>query len=61
MIDKLKLDLYVEDNWDIVSYLNLKSKIKIFWIYNILDRNKRFLNKFPSLNSVIIKIKELIK
>ena len=58
MIDKLKLDLYVEDNWDIVSYLNLKSKIKIFWIYNILDRNKRFLNKFPSLNSVIIKIKE---
>ena len=41
MIDKLNW-LYVEDNWDIVSYLNLKSKIKIFG-YNILDRNKRFL------------------
>jgi len=61
MIRKLKLDLYIEDNWDIVSYLNLKSKIKIFWVYNILDRNKRFSNKFPSLNSVIIKIKKLIE
>jgi len=57
MISKLKLDLYIEDNWDIVSYLN--SKAKVYWIYNILDRGKKYPNKFPSLNSVITKIKKL--
>ena len=66
MINKLKLNVFVEDNWDIINYLNLKlkirnSKIKIFWIYNLLDRNKPFPNKFPDLNLVIIKIKELIE
>lgn len=66
MINKLNLDIFVEDNWDIVSYLDLKSKgqnpkTKIFWIYNLLDRNKPFPNKFPDLNSVIIKIKKLIE
>lgn len=66
MINKLNLDIFVEDNWDIVSYLDLKSKgqnpkTKIFWIYNLLDRNKPFPNKFPDLNSVIIKIKKTIE
>lgn len=66
MIKKLSLDIYVEDNWDIVSYLDLKSKgqnpkAKIFWIYNLLDRNKPFSNKFSDLNSVINKINKMIK
>lgn len=68
MIKKLKLDLYVEDNWDIVSYLNSiqnkserSSKIKIYWIYNIFDRLKKFPNKFPSLDSVVKKIKNIIE
>ncbi len=63
MIQKLKLDLYVEDNWDIVKNINLKpktrnSKIKIFWIYNILDRNILYKYKFPSLISTINNIKK---
>ncbi|MFA6513609.1 MAG: hypothetical protein WCT34_05485, partial [Patescibacteria group bacterium] len=62
VIEKLNLDIFVEDNWDIVNYLNLKNsqlsrkrspKIKIFWIYNIFDRNQDFLNKFPNLKSVV--------
>lgn len=57
MIKKLKLDIYIEDNWDIVSYLNQKSKI--FWIYNILDRNIKYKHKFSSLEKVIQKLKEL--
>lgn len=63
MIKKLNLDLYIEDNWDIADYLNLKSKIKnksfkVFWIYNIFDQAKVFPNKFPSLISVINKLSE---
>ncbi len=66
MIKKLNLDIYVEDNWDIVQYISSKSKIqnpelKVFWIYNILDKNKVFSNKFPSLNSVVNKINKMIK
>jgi len=68
MIRKLKLDIYVEDNWDIVFYLNSildkseqNSRIKIYWIYNIFDRLKKFPNKFPSLDSVIKKINKIIE
>ena len=64
MIKKLRLDLYVEDNWDIVYFLKLKmknEKLKIFWIYNILDRSKKFPDKFPNLNSVVTKIKKIIE
>ncbi|MEK7097098.1 MAG: hypothetical protein AAB705_03140 [Patescibacteria group bacterium] len=64
MINKLKLDIFVEDNWDIVSHLNLKSKgqnpkAKIFWIYNLLDRNINYKSKFSSLKNVVEYIKQL--
>lgn len=59
MIKKLKLDIFVEDNLDIVSYLN--SELEIYWIYNMFDRNCFYLNKFPNLKSVVKKIKEKIK
>ena len=58
MIKKLKLDVFVEDNWDIVSYLN--PKIKIFWIYNIFDKNIKYKYKFSGLDSVIKEIKKII-
>jgi len=66
MIKKLNLDIFVEDNWDIVFYL--KSKInppaggqrsKIFWIYNILDRNISYKYKFSSLKEIVVFIKQL--
>lgn len=63
LIKKLNLDIFVEDNLDIVSYLKPKfdgKKIKIFWIYNIFDKNYYFANKFPNLRSAIIRIKKLI-
>lgn len=55
MIKKLKLDLFVEDNWDIVKHLN--SKLKVLWIYNILDRNINYKYKFSSLKKVIEYLK----
>ena len=57
MIEKLKLDIFIEDNWDIVNHL--KKKIKVLWIYNILDRNIVYKYKFPSLMTVIKYLKQL--
>ncbi|MFW5703478.1 MAG: hypothetical protein ACOCXQ_01465 [Patescibacteria group bacterium] len=58
MIRKLDLDVFVEDNLDIVLHLKKKFPDKtIIWIYNILDRNKPYEPKFPTLNKAITYIK----
>ena len=45
-----KFHYYVEDNWDIVSYLShQKLSTDIHWIYNIFDRNRAYAHKFPYL------------
>lgn len=51
MIKKLGIDIFVEDNLDIVEYLN--PEFKVLWIYNIFDRNYIYKNKFSSLKKVI--------
>jgi len=56
MIKKLELDVYIEDNYDIVNYLSQKNKIRILWIYNIFDRGIAFIDKFPSLKSAVMSI-----
>jgi len=60
MIKKLDLDIFIEDNWDIVNYLSetfgkesRNRKRKIFWIYNILDRHIPYLHKFPHLSYTV--------
>lgn len=53
VINKLKLDYYVEDNFDIVSHLTRRTKTKIYWIYNIFDKNKSFPNKYPYLEKAL--------
>jgi len=60
MIEKLKLDHYVEDNWDVVRHLNGKSddpkssiKTDIHWIYNIIDHFIPYKNKHPHLSSFL--------
>ena len=58
MINKLKLDMFVEDNWDIVSYLSERfkkssKKVDIHWIYNLLDRTKPYQKKYPHLKKFI--------
>jgi len=65
MIKKLNLDIFVEDNWDIVKYLKtqnakLKSgkKTKIFWIYNLLDKKIKYQYKFKSLKEVVSFLKK---
>ncbi len=61
MIKKLDLDIFVEDNWDIVSHLSKKTSVKIFWIYNLLDRNIKYKYKFPCLKQVVEKLLKLFK
>lgn len=62
MINKLNIDVFVEDNWDIVKHINQRSKIKdqkvrVLWIYNMFDRNILYKYKFPSLKKVIENIR----
>lgn len=60
MINKYKLDIYIEDNLDIVKYLHGKHKTKIFWIYNILDRNYPHPHKHPHLQQALKEIVKLV-
>ncbi len=59
MVDKLKLDMYVEDNFDIVNHLKATTSAEILWIYNILDGKTPFPRKFPHLKQAIQYIKSI--
>ena len=56
MIKKLDLDFFIEDNFDIVRFVNNKSKTKILWIYNIFDFFVDYPLKFASLKAAIKSI-----
>lgn len=62
MIEKHKLDYFVEDNFDIVKYLRTKQgtvgkkHTKIYWIYNILDHFVEHPHKFPYLEKALLDI-----
>jgi hypothetical protein len=57
LVKKLKLDYYIEDNWNIVDFLNSNnSSTKIFWIYNFFDKKINYPYKFPYLGKAIEKI-----
>ncbi|NTU46402.1 hypothetical protein HGA88_02140 [Candidatus Roizmanbacteria bacterium] len=62
MIEQLNLDVFVEDNYDIVTYLNKELKnTKVLWIYNFLDRTLPYPYKFPHLKHAIDHIKKDLK
>lgn len=56
MIKDKKLDFFIEDNWDIVKYLDSKQKVKVYWIYNVLDRGQKHPHKFPYLEKALEEI-----
>jgi hypothetical protein len=61
MLRKLKLDVYVEDNWDIVSYLHQSSlKTRIMWVNNILDKSISYPDKYSNLKDALKVIKQEI-
>lgn len=52
MLKKLKLDYYVEDNYNIANHLSRTTNTTIIWIYNIFDRTLPHPLKFPHLSHV---------
>lgn len=53
-IKELSLDVYIEDNWDIVEKLKIKSeKLKVMWITNILDKYIPYQYKFNNLKEAL--------
>jgi hypothetical protein len=56
MINKLGLDYFIEDNFDIVDYLGRETKAKVLWVYNFMDRNYQYKNKFPTLRKALEKV-----
>jgi len=53
IISELGVDYFIEDNWDVVNYLQTHSKTKVYWIYNFLDRGKIYEYKFPYLQKAL--------
>lgn len=62
-IQELKLDVFVEDNWDIVTKLNAmvgknNPKFVCWWVSNILDWRIEYPQKVDSLWTAVARIRE---
>lgn len=53
MINKLGLDYFVEDNWDIVDHINKTTKTKSLWISNAIDKSIPYDLKFLTLKDAM--------
>ena len=61
MIKKYNLDIFVEDNWDIINLLNNNNgHFKILWVTNYFDRLKKYQFKFASLNKVLDYLEDIL-
>lgn len=58
MVKKYKLDIFIEDNLDIVLHLRKKKRTHVYWIYNVLDRFYPYPFKYPHLEEAL---KDIIK
>lgn len=56
LIEKYKLDYFIEDNLDIVKHLVQKNKKNIYWIYNLFDRSYRYPHKFSYLEKALKEV-----
>ncbi|MEI6327209.1 MAG: hypothetical protein WCO78_03775 [Candidatus Roizmanbacteria bacterium] len=54
VIKQLGLDIYVEDNWNIVEHLTARNiPTQIWWMYNIADRSIPYPHKFAHFSDVM--------
>ena len=61
MIRELDLDVFIEDNLDIVNHLHkMFPKKEIIWVYNLLDRQVEYENRSPHLKHAIERVKKII-
>ena len=61
MIKKLNLDMFVEDNLNIVDHLNKTTDIEVLWIYNIFDTFVPYKHKYPTLKRALNYITTYVK
>lgn len=59
-IKSLGVSYYIEDNLDIVTYIDGRVKAEVYWIYNLLDRNYSYSYKFPYLRKALDHINDRI-
>ncbi len=61
MIEKLQLDYFVEDNWDVASYLaKNQKKVQVWWLSNFFDQAINYPHKLFFFKDVVSKIKSLV-
>lgn len=60
-INELKLDYFVEDNWDIVRHINKKTQAKCLWISNAIDSKIPYKLKFLTLKEAVKEIEKIAK
>ena len=53
IVHNYNLDIYIEDNLDIVKHLHKSTSAKIYWVYNLLDRNYPHPHKYPYLEKAL--------
>jgi hypothetical protein len=61
LVKKLQLDYFVEDNWDVASFLAVEqTQTEVWWLSNLLDRGINYPHKFFSFQVVVSKIKDFL-
>lgn len=60
-INKLKLDYFVEDNYDIVRHINQTTPAKALWITNLLDSKIEYDFKYGSLKEAVDFVKNEVR
>jgi len=59
IINLENFDYFIEDNWDIVNFLNTKkTPVKVYWVYNVFDAFRKYQYKFPHLNKALEYIRD---
>jgi hypothetical protein len=60
LVNQYDLDVFVDDNWDIVNHLhkNAAGKRTIYWIYNLLDKKMSYPHKHPTLKSMLQALRQ---
>jgi hypothetical protein len=56
LVKDLHLDIFVEDNLDIVQHLEKSTDAQILWIYNIFDHFVKREKRYPSLAKAVAYI-----
>ncbi len=57
MLKELDLDVFIEDNWDIVHYLDQQfDQKKILWVANFFDKHIDYPHKITSLDQALDKL-----